>query len=282
MTEVGLVDDAAYAQEWVRQRQQGRGLARRALADELRRKGVDDELAAEALATVDDETERAARFELAERKARASRGQPHDKRVRSLAGMLARKGYASGVAFGVVREGARRRGGRDRRHRAVDPSVLIIAGLAGYGDPSTAATDGSPSARIRRCSSQPLGGRHGSALALGCLQPQEGRSHLGCCSWSSSSAPRVPSVPTTTTSFTLPDTESKQVQDILEADFGNAGNDDITAKIVFSPTTGKVTDPAAKAEADEAARRGQEEPVGHQGRVPVRPAGRAGREAARR
>jgi len=104
MTEVGLIDDAAYANEWVRQRQQGRGLARRALAQELRRKGVDDDLAADALATVDDDAERAKAFELAVRKARVSRGQPHEKRVRSLAGMLARKGYSSSVAFGVVRE----------------------------------------------------------------------------------------------------------------------------------------------------------------------------------
>ena len=45
--EVGLVDDAAFAREWVEQRQSGRGLARRALAMELRRKGIDDETARE-------------------------------------------------------------------------------------------------------------------------------------------------------------------------------------------------------------------------------------------
>jgi regulatory protein len=104
MTEVGLVDDAAYAHEWVRQRQQGKGLARRALADELRRKGIADDLVQDALATVDDQTERASAFELTLRKARSSRGHPHDKRMRSLAGMLARKGYSSTVAFSVVRE----------------------------------------------------------------------------------------------------------------------------------------------------------------------------------
>ena len=47
--EVGLVDDAAFAEQWVEQRQSGRGLARRALAQELRRKGIDDEVAQEAL-----------------------------------------------------------------------------------------------------------------------------------------------------------------------------------------------------------------------------------------
>ena len=43
--EVGLVDDAAFAQAWVSGRQQGKGLAPRALAQELRRKGIDDETA---------------------------------------------------------------------------------------------------------------------------------------------------------------------------------------------------------------------------------------------
>lgn len=104
MTEVGLIDDAEFAREWVRQRQLGKGLARRALADELRRKGVADDLAQAALGQVDDEAERSAAFELAARKARASRGQPHDKRLRSLAGMLARKGYPPGLAFAVTRD----------------------------------------------------------------------------------------------------------------------------------------------------------------------------------
>jgi putative drug exporter of the RND superfamily len=47
-------------------------------------------------------------------------------------------------------------------------------------------------------------------------------------------------------SFTLPDTESKQVQELLASEFGNAGNDDVTAKVVFSPAEGKVTAPEVK------------------------------------
>ncbi|WP_279583068.1 regulatory protein RecX [Fodinicola feengrottensis] len=38
--EVGLIDDASFAQEWVESRRRGRGLARRAIAMELRRKGL--------------------------------------------------------------------------------------------------------------------------------------------------------------------------------------------------------------------------------------------------
>ncbi len=102
--EVGLIDDAAFARDWVAQRQEGRGLARRALAQELRRKGIDDEIAREALETVeaDDEVE-AARL-LVRRKLRSLRGVDQQVAIRRLVGMLARKGYASGVAFRVVRE----------------------------------------------------------------------------------------------------------------------------------------------------------------------------------
>lgn len=102
--EVGLVDDAAFAREWVAQRHEGRGLARRALAQELRRKGIDDEVAREALVDVaeDDEVE-AARL-LVRRKLRSVRGLEPDKAVRRLVGMLARKGHSSGVAYRVVRE----------------------------------------------------------------------------------------------------------------------------------------------------------------------------------
>jgi regulatory protein len=102
--EVGLVDDAAFAREWVAQRQEGRGLARRALAQELRRKGIDDDVAREALGEVaeDDEVE-AARM-LVRRKLRSVRGLEADKAVRRLVGMLARKGHSSSVAYRVVRE----------------------------------------------------------------------------------------------------------------------------------------------------------------------------------
>ncbi|HEY0696454.1 MAG TPA: regulatory protein RecX, partial [Micromonospora sp.] len=39
--EVGIIDDAAFARAWVSSRHHGRGLARRALANELRQRGVD-------------------------------------------------------------------------------------------------------------------------------------------------------------------------------------------------------------------------------------------------
>jgi regulatory protein len=102
--EVGLIDDSAFAREWVAQRQQGRGLARRALAQELRRKGIDDEVSREALDEVEESDEVEAARMLVRRKLRSVRGLDSDKAVRRLVGMLARKGHSSGVAYRVVRE----------------------------------------------------------------------------------------------------------------------------------------------------------------------------------
>src|SRR5258705_1070730 len=47
--EVGIIDDAAFARAWVTSRHHGRGLSRRALAGELRRKGVSSDEVGEAL-----------------------------------------------------------------------------------------------------------------------------------------------------------------------------------------------------------------------------------------
>lgn len=102
--EVGLVDDAAFARDWIAQRQSGRGLAKRALAQELRRKGIDDEVARDALGEVDHDDEVEAARLLVRRKLRSVRDLPEEVAVRRLLGMLARKGHASGVAYRVIRE----------------------------------------------------------------------------------------------------------------------------------------------------------------------------------
>ena len=102
--EVGLVDDEAFARSWVQSRQPGKGLARRALAQELRRKGVDDEVAREVLDEVDPDDEVEAARTLVRRKLRTVARLERDVAVRRLTGMLARKGYPAGVCFRVVRE----------------------------------------------------------------------------------------------------------------------------------------------------------------------------------
>ena len=102
--EVGLIDDAAFARLWVSHRQPGKGLARRALAHELRHKGIDDEIAREVLDEVDPADEEAAARELVRKKLRTLSRVDDTTATRRLVGLLARKGYGPGMAFAVVRE----------------------------------------------------------------------------------------------------------------------------------------------------------------------------------
>lgn len=102
--DVGLINDAAFADAWVESRHHGRGLARRALARELRTKGVDAALIDDAVGQLDADREEATARELIARKLRATRGLERDRRLRRLAGMLARKGYSEGMALRVVRQ----------------------------------------------------------------------------------------------------------------------------------------------------------------------------------
>jgi regulatory protein len=100
----GLVDDAAFAESWVRERHQHRGLSREALGQELRRKGIDESLIAAALSTVDDETQVERAHELVRRKLPTMTTVDSATRFRRLAGALARKGYSESLAFRVVRK----------------------------------------------------------------------------------------------------------------------------------------------------------------------------------
>lgn len=102
-TEVGLVDDAAYAQALVRTRHAERGLSRQAVAQELRRRGVGDADAAEALAQIDDDDEEEAARALARRKLRATRGLDRDVRLRRTFAALGRRGYGAELLSRVVR-----------------------------------------------------------------------------------------------------------------------------------------------------------------------------------
>lgn len=103
-TEVGLVDDAAYAGMLVRTRHAERGLSRVALGNELRRKGIDPVTAAGALDEVDDDDEESAARTLVARKLAATRGLDRQTRLRRTYAALGRKGYAPGLVAKLVRE----------------------------------------------------------------------------------------------------------------------------------------------------------------------------------
>jgi SOS response regulatory protein OraA/RecX len=136
-TEVGLIDDAAFAAAWVTSRQSGRGLARRALTAELRAKGVDGEVAAAAVAEVDPQDEWDTARRLVERKLPSMRRLDRVTAERRLVGMLARKGYGGGLAGWVVREAL---DARDQDDLAADEA----ADLAGDGTPEDATSEERP------------------------------------------------------------------------------------------------------------------------------------------
>ncbi|MEW2222665.1 recombination regulator RecX [Streptomyces sp. NPDC006990] len=114
--DVGLIDDAAFAAAWVDSRHHSRGLARRALARELRTKGVDSTVIDEAVGRLDSDSEEETARALVARKLRSTRGLGWEKRLRRLVGMLARKGYSEGLALRVVR--------RALQEEGEDPEIL--------------------------------------------------------------------------------------------------------------------------------------------------------------
>lgn len=102
LVEVGLLDDAAFAEQWVHTRRANAGKGKRALASELRTKGVDPELIAETLDSVDAGEWRVRAEELVAARLRREKLDDEVKVTRRLVGMLARRGYNQGMAFDVV------------------------------------------------------------------------------------------------------------------------------------------------------------------------------------
>lgn len=102
--ELHLLNDTTYAETFVRSRHSERGLAKRALGYELRKRGIDDETAAEALSTLDEDQEAVTARRLVDSRLRATQGLDPQVRTRRLVGMLARKGYSGSIAFRVVKE----------------------------------------------------------------------------------------------------------------------------------------------------------------------------------
>ena len=101
---VGLINDAEFAQLWVQSRHAGRGLARRALRQEMSHKGLSAEVIEQSLSSITSDDEREAAVALVQRKLRGTATVEYAVRVRRLVGMLARKGYSPGLAQSVVRE----------------------------------------------------------------------------------------------------------------------------------------------------------------------------------
>ena len=140
-TDVGLIDDAAFARAWVESRHHSRGLSRRSLSAELRRQGVESDEIREAVETLDPEQEVATARRLVEQKLAGTRGQPPEVRVRRAAGTLARKGYPAPIAYRVVRE-ALDQEGADAAAAGIDLDDMALTMADGDADPAQAHPEG--------------------------------------------------------------------------------------------------------------------------------------------
>ena len=103
LAQVGLVDDADFAEQWVRSRRVNAGKGKRALAAELRTKGVDNDVITAALDGIDAGAERERAEQLVRAKLRREKLDGDETKVaRRLVAMLARRGYSETMAFDVV------------------------------------------------------------------------------------------------------------------------------------------------------------------------------------
>lgn len=116
--EVGLIDDAHFADVLTRTRFNGKGASRRAITMELRRKGVAQDVAQAAVEQIDPDAELDVAIRLAEKKLRAGGGNPAtlDQRAYSL---LARRGFSPAQCSKALAE-ARHRLGEQREDRDYD------------------------------------------------------------------------------------------------------------------------------------------------------------------
>lgn len=98
----GVIDDAAYAACLARTRFAEKGASRRAIADELRRKGVGERDVAAALDQIGADDEDAAALALARKKLISTRHLPWEVRRRRTAATLGRKGYGQEAVMRAI------------------------------------------------------------------------------------------------------------------------------------------------------------------------------------
>src|SRR5271157_3220227 len=104
LTDVGLVDDAGFAEQWVHSRRANAGKGKRALAAELHTKGVDNDVITSVLGGINPAEEGGRAEQLVRaRLRRENLSDADDARVsRRLVAMLARRGFSQTMAYEVV------------------------------------------------------------------------------------------------------------------------------------------------------------------------------------
>jgi regulatory protein len=102
--EVGLINDQALASNYVSSQHERKGLGKNALRQQLRAKGISDDMALEAISQISDDQEFQAAFALACKKIRSLQRDDAKTQLRKIVGVLARKGYSTNLAFRVAKE----------------------------------------------------------------------------------------------------------------------------------------------------------------------------------
>ena len=104
LTDVGLVDDAGFAEQWVHSRRANAGKGKRALAAELHTKGVDNDVITLVLGGINPAAERGRAEQLVRARLRQENlSDADDARVsRRMVAMLARRGFDQTMAYEVV------------------------------------------------------------------------------------------------------------------------------------------------------------------------------------
>lgn len=101
-TELGLIDDQAYAELYVSAKHRDRGLGRYGLEAELRRQGVAEDDLRDAVTSIDEDAERRRATELIGKRLASALAAGPDAARRRLLGQLSRRGYSSALAVQVV------------------------------------------------------------------------------------------------------------------------------------------------------------------------------------
>ena len=100
----GLLNDLEFAGLWAESRVRQKKLSKRAIAQELKVKGVSADIIEETIDGIDDEDEYAMAFTLAERKYRSCSHLDPEVAYRRISGLMARKGFSHSVTSRIMRE----------------------------------------------------------------------------------------------------------------------------------------------------------------------------------
>ena len=101
--EAQIIDDEMFARVFTNSRVKTKGLAKSAIARELREKGVAQQVIDNALVELDSQSELARATELAVNRVRRMAGLEREVILRRLSGFLARKGYSGDVVQSATR-----------------------------------------------------------------------------------------------------------------------------------------------------------------------------------